>query len=205
MELLLYGIPHRVVHDLESLLYVLLFICTHLQGPRNTVGTPPLYGGRPGCEHPSRMKDWIRTTDPVNLGHLKYSHMIGHFELDILPYISPYFQPLKQHISALWNTLFPHRFTVPTVGKEATHSPATCLDIIKVFKAALEDKSLIEEANQSSTILGKRSSPGDLVSAADSWDAVKVPKKLLTAEPRIMPTVLRKTKLMGKGHRVIPS
>ena len=37
----MYGIPHRVAHDLESLFYVLLFICTHLGGPRNSVGNLP--------------------------------------------------------------------------------------------------------------------------------------------------------------------
>jgi len=201
MELLKYGIPHRVAHDLESVIYVLLFICTHLQGPHNAVRDPPLYGGENSSEHPSAIKNWLLTKDPSIVGQLKFSSMMGYFEEDILPHISPYFKPLKPHISALWGVLFPHRLTQPIVGKEAMHSTATCADVINVFKSAFEDKSLIEEANQPSTILGKRSHPGDLISAANGWDAVEPPNKLLTAEPKKNPTTVRQTKLMKKSRR----
>lgn len=200
MELLLYGIPHRVAHDLESVLYALLFICTHLKGPRNDVRDPPLYGGGDTCNHPSQLKKWITTRDPRTLGHLKYSHMIGHFETDVLPHISPYFKPLQPHISALWNILFPHRLTRPSIGKEATHSTATCADVINVFKSVFQDESLIEEAKQPN-VLGKRSHPGDLIISTNDWDAGKPSKKLLTAKPNIKSKVARQTKLMTKSHR----
>lgn len=208
MELLIYGIPHRVAHDLESLFYVLLFICTHLNGPHNTVRDPPLYGkgvkcehaGGVGCKHPSPIKNWMCTTDPKSLGHMKFSHMIGHFEILILPNISPYFKPLTPHLSSLWKVLFPQRLTAPSVGQEATHSPATCLDVINIFKSVLEDKSLIEQAKNTS-VLGKRSSPGDHVANTNDWDAVKVSRNLLTVEPGMKPTTTRRSALMTKGHR----
>ena len=163
MELLFQAIPHHIAHDLELLLYVLLFICTHLQGPYNSVRDPPLY--EKGQPHPSPMKEWFYSTNPLRLRDLKFSHMIGHFESDNLPNMSPYFKPLKLYISALWNILLLQRLTMPSVGLRATHSSATCCDVISIFKSVLEDKSLIEEAKQSSAILGKYSHPRDLISA----------------------------------------
>lgn len=141
------------------------------------------------------------TKEPKMVANLKFSSMIAYFEEDILPHISPYFKPLKPHISALWNVLFPQRLTQPMVGKEATHSTATCLDVINIFKSAFGDELLIEEAIKPSTILGKRSHPGDLISATNGWDAVELPKNLLTAEPKKNPTTVRQSKLMKKTRR----
>ena len=86
-------------------------------------------------------------------------------------------------------------------GLRATHSSATCHLVISIFKSALEDKSLIEEAKQSSAILGKCSHPGDLVSAKNGWDAVKVTKSLLSTEPKMNPTTKQRNGLMKKSHK----
>jgi hypothetical protein len=202
MELLKYEIPHGVAHDLESLVYVLLFLCTHLKGPCNDIGDPPLYGGDNSSKHPSGIKQWLNAKDFKVLGHIKFSNMIGDFERDILPYISPYFDPLKPHISALWNILFPQRLTKPIVGQEAVHSTATCLDVINVFKTVFVDKSLIDEAKrQSIAILSKRHHPGDLISAANCWDAVETPKELLTAKPKNNPSTSRPRKVMKLAQK----
>jgi hypothetical protein len=179
---------------------VLLFLCTHLQGPRNAIGDPPLYGGADSSKHKSGIQQWIHTKDPKTLGNMKFTHMIALFEEDILPCISPYFKPITPFISGLWNILFPQRLTKPTVGKESMQSPATCLDVINIFKSVLRDKNLQEEAKNPSTILGKRSRPGELIS--NGWDAVEPTKKLLTAEAKDKQSTARKSKLMKKSHRL---
>jgi Fungal protein kinase len=169
MELLMFGVPHRVVHDLESVFFVLLFICTHLDGPYNTICDPPLYGPK-GKGHPSPMKHWLNVNTFSVVGHLKYSHMSCHSEEVILPHISPFFEPLKPHLKAFWHVLHPQRTTILPVGTSGSHSQATAGSIVDVFKQALQDKQLINEAEKSPITLGKHSLPGNLVSTG--WDAV---------------------------------
>jgi len=48
MEILMYGVRHRVVHDIESAFYVLLFICTRTsKGPTMIFLTLPSLGKMP--------------------------------------------------------------------------------------------------------------------------------------------------------------
>jgi len=89
IELLITGVPHRVVHDLESLFFVLLFICTHLDGPQK-IHDPPLYGGKKESTHPSPMSSWLDMKDLRSLGFLKNGAMVD-FEKTVLLHISPYF------------------------------------------------------------------------------------------------------------------
>jgi hypothetical protein len=197
MELLIYGIPHRVAHDLESVMYLLIFICTHLQGPRNALSDTPLYGGDGNHEHPSPLKEWFRITNPENLGHMKIGHIIINFKSQVLHHISPYFNPLKPYISALLTILFPKLL----LDEKATHSPATCRDFINIFKTVFEDKALIEEAKQSSTILGKRSHPGEPITAPDGWGSVEPTKKQLSTDPKNKPTTHRNRTFFTRSHR----
>jgi hypothetical protein len=191
IELLIHGTSHRVVHDLESVLYVLLFSCSHFQGPYNDVRDPPLYGGINSIDHPFHIKEWLSATNLSALGHIKFSHMMGHFESHILPYISPYFSPLKKHLIGFRNALLPRVFTLDhTVqplhtAQEAVHSLAICRNVINVLKNALLDKALIDEAKQGCSVLGKHSIPGDLVITPNGWDAIKVPKTVLSAKPKL--------------------
>ena len=197
MELLMFGVPHRVVHDLESVFFVLLFICTHFDGPYNTIWDPPLYGPM-GKEHPSPMKHWLTVNTFSVLGHLKYSHMSCHFKEVILPHISPYFEPLKLYLKALWGVLHPQQTTFLPVGRSGSHSQATAKSIINVFKLALQDKHLINEAQHSASTLSKCSLPSDLVSTG--WDVVWVLKKALADKPQAEAKQKQNTKLMTKRH-----
>lgn len=196
IELLIHGSPHRTAHDLESILYVLLFICTHLKGPGCQVRDPPLYGGDNKSIHPSSMKQWFAASHLATLGHLKFSHMMSHFDTFILSAISPYFFPLKDYIGNFWKALIPERESITSDGERVVHSKATPQDIINVLKAALLDTELISE-HKSTSVLGKRSVPGDLVSDS-SWDPVKAPKNLRLANPKVSPRHTRNTKFMAK-------
>lgn len=198
MELLMFGTPHRVVHDLESLFYVLLFMCTHLDGPGHSIGNPPLYGPE-GKNHPSPMKDWLAVNSFPILGHVKNSHMVCHFEELILSHISHYFEPLRPHLIDLWATLHPQITNSIPRGRQSSHSLATSQSVVEVFKRALQDEKLLKEARLSRSTLGKCSLPGDLVSTG--WDAVKISEKLLTSEPRRGAKKKRLTMLMGKRRR----
>lgn len=126
--------------------------------------------------------------------------MLGHFNASILSHFSPYFDPLKVHIVALWNVIFPVHLN--RVDQHGVHSVATFGDIIKVFKTALLDEKLIKEAANPPTVLGKRSVPGDLTMVGDGWDVVKVTKRELEVKPKMKQQTKRSAKLMEKTPRV---
>ena len=110
------------------------------------------------------------------LGHLKFSHMGAHLDVEILPHLSPYFAMLHPHIFNLWMALYPGQLLGR--GREASHSCTTLRDIIKAFKVVLSDWHLIGEARKDKPVsLEKRSFPGELVISGNGWDAVKVQKK----------------------------
>ncbi|KAF8336054.1 hypothetical protein F5887DRAFT_1078905 [Amanita rubescens] len=193
VELLLFALPHRVVHDLESIFFVLLFICTHLEGPSGTVRSPPLYGPPGKQSHPSRMRYWFAATNLVMLGDVKSNHMFLYFEEFILRHISPYFQPLVSYIKQFWIALHPQNDTC--------HSTATGHDIVNVFKSALQDKELILQAQQSHNSLGKRAHPGDRAQTETRWDAVKPSKMELRSKANMKPGNLPRRNPVIKRRR----
>jgi Fe-S cluster biosynthesis and repair protein YggX len=147
------------------------------------------------------MRQWFSVKDVNNLGVVKQGHMTTFMADDILSHISPYFNPLKKHITAFCQLLFVKK-AKGDYGKDALHSTTTCLDFINIFKSVFADKSLLEEAKRQSTVLGKRSYPGDLISARNGWDAVDVSQALLVAEPKKNPTNVRHTKFMAKSRKI---
>jgi hypothetical protein len=81
-------------------------------------------------------------------------------------------------------------------------SSATPCNIIKVFKTALLDTQLIEDAKSAAGDLkhyNKCSHPGDLIADSNCWDAVKPPTK--PKKPKLAPVVIRKGKFLTKGTR----
>lgn len=94
--------------------------------------------------------------------------------------------------------MVPEREKIASNGEKVVHSTATVLDIINVFKAALQDEDLIKAARKSSTVLGKRSAPGDLVAGSSGWDPVKVHRISQAASPKLSPRTTRKAKFMAK-------
>jgi hypothetical protein len=151
------------------------------------------------------MKLWLQQTNFLTLGGLKYNHMPGMFEELILPHISPYFRPLRQHLVDFWRALHPQitQDMLPR-GKLGIHSQAKPEDILKVFKTALDDPALINELQKGSSTLGKRSAPsapGELISAPNGWDAIEIPKKVLRNPPHMRAKPTRKILLAGKQRK----
>lgn len=200
VDLLINGSSHRVAHDLESVLYVLLFICTHLKGPFGERRHPPLYGG--DNKNGPGISQWLRSDLELRpLGDIKSSHIMLQFEPAILDHISPYFEPLKEHIINLWKAIISIQVDQPQ-QKYNFCSSATPCDIIKVFKMALLDTRLIEDAKSAAGDLkhhNKRSHPGDLVADSNCWDAVKPPTK--PKKPKLAPVVIGKGKFLTRGTR----
>ena len=140
---------------------------------------PPLYGS--ASEHPSNIKQWLVADNLNALGHLKFSHMGAHFDIEILRHLSPYFIPLRPHINTLWNALFPTRFS--GMGEEASHSKAKIRDLIEAFKSVLSDPDLIAKAKDAAPgNLRKRSRPGELIMSDNGWDPISPPKRLSAAK-----------------------
>jgi hypothetical protein len=190
MELLLLAPPHRAIHDAESLIYVLLFLCSHLDGP-GSVADPPLFGS--GFKHPSGISSWLSASSLKVLGHTKFSQMTAHIGVHILPYLSTYFTSLGPHILKLWKALFPSM----TFTENASHSNAKLRDLIDAFKTVLLDNDLISKAKAPGN--RKRSHPGELVISSNGWDAVPSPKKQALAKTRTPKTP--RQSFMGKGLR----
>jgi hypothetical protein len=137
--------------------------------------------------------------DLPTLGHLKFSHIIAHFESHVLQYISGYFHPLKNHLIAIWKALFPRS---SGLARDAVKSDSTCEEIIQVIKMALLDQTLIEEAKMGTggSVLGKRTRPGDLVIDETGWDPVK-PSRMRTMQPKLSSKAPRQAKFMSKGSK----
>jgi hypothetical protein len=192
IELLLYAPLHRAIHDAESLVYVLLFLCSHLDGP-GSVGDPPLFGS--GSKHPSGISSWLSANSLNMLGHAKFSQMTAHINVDILPHLSTYFKPLSPHIFKLWTTLFPSTSILPK-DSDASHSVATLRDLINTFKEILLDKDLITKASAAGSVR-KRSHPGELIISGNGWDAIPASKKQMTVKT----TPTRRKSFMRKCHK----
>ena len=191
IELLIHGCRHRLVHDLESLFFVLLFICTHLDGPQNSIANPPLLGK---AEHPSPIQKWLTMPNLQTLGYVKFGSMLGHFEEGVLSHISPYFYPLKPHILSWWRVLHPVTATVDAAKTHFSsyHDPSPS-KIIDVFKQALMDP-LVKEGNDDKSAL-KCSFPGERTQ--DGWDVVPA----TNAHPPELGTMKkRRRNLMTKRH-----
>ena len=153
IELLIFGKPHCAIHDAESLIYILLFLCTHFSAP-NELSKPTLLGSR--SNHPSGISAWLSASNLSGSGHTKFSQMTAHFEHSI-PHLSLYFKPLGPPIQELWKALFP---SMDMQSVDASHSVTMLRNFINVFKTMLSDKDLIARAKEPNNHLKR---PGKLV------------------------------------------
>ena len=126
-ELLLKGnkVTHRPAHDLESLFYVLTFICTNLTGPNTPCLLDELlnFSSLP-------MAAWFApdtsfeglATSKLDIAHAFESHIVDRF--------SPYFTDIKPCVMELFKALYPDG---PQITSSLTHDR-----MIEIFTATLE-------------------------------------------------------------------
>jgi hypothetical protein len=127
VELLLEGegVMHRPSHDLESLFYVLVFICTNLEGP----STPRLLDDLLGFTS-LPLTAWFTAgasleslgTNKLGLAHAFERRVVGRF--------APYFTDLKPCVMALFHAMYPNG---PQIKSVLTHD-----GMIKIFTETLE-------------------------------------------------------------------
>jgi hypothetical protein len=92
------GFTQKARHDLESFLYIILYLCTFTNGPdlvlsKEVPTTTPIRSWFNNNAHPSAT------------GFLKAGHM-QRPDLSILPYITRYWQDLKPYVLRLIETCF---------------------------------------------------------------------------------------------------
>ncbi|KAJ7084039.1 hypothetical protein B0H15DRAFT_951785 [Mycena belliarum] len=113
---------HEPRHDLESFLYVLIWICVHYAGPGNVE--------RQNFDiYQSSMANWLTGYEYSSMGVGKWYALTVQegWENDVLPNFAPYFEPLKPCATA-WKDLYDGKMTYDAV-----------LDVLGSALASLED------------------------------------------------------------------
>ncbi|KAG6914312.1 hypothetical protein DXG01_001147 [Tephrocybe rancida] len=138
IDLLFPGASHKVCYDLESLFYVLLYVCTNWERPgvvRTQLGifrarnTSLLQQNQPRAA----LSSWFTTTTVFHdLAFMKLGILHFSFNL-ILHEMSPYFQPLFPYLKQMYLLLFGSPCDLRGQFK------ATPLNIMKLFALAMED------------------------------------------------------------------
>ncbi|KAJ6511327.1 hypothetical protein C8R47DRAFT_730792 [Mycena vitilis] len=114
---------HEPRHDLESLLYVLIWVCVHYAGPCDVA--------RQNFDiYESPLSDWVSGATHKAIGKMKRSTMMDDdlWEGEVLETFAPYFEPLKACASA-WKQLY--------VEKKLTYDAV--LDVLRTALDSLHD------------------------------------------------------------------
>ena len=124
-------------HDLESFLYIILYICTFTNGP-GSVLSKEVPASTP-------MRLWFNNTaHPSTTGFLKAGHMLRP-DITIFPYFTGYWEDLKPFVLSLIQTCFPQNSGQPN---HLTHN-----GMVTILQEALE---AVEEPQRTGS---KRSHP----------------------------------------------
>jgi len=97
-------------HDLESFLYIILYICTFTNGP-GSVLSKEVPASTP-------LRAWFNKTLPSATGFLKAGHMLRP-DISILPYFTGYWDDIKPFVLEMIQTCFPKN---PGQPNHLTHS-----------------------------------------------------------------------------------
>lgn len=121
------SIFHKPRHDLESIFFVFVYICTNLSGP----GAPrPVQELRELKSLP--IASWFNSASSLQRLGLDKLGDVMLFEERIIPYFSPYFQDLKPCANKLCKLFFPTMSSL--LRPEAVLHDA----VIKVFDDTLK-------------------------------------------------------------------
>lgn len=109
---------HDIRHDLESIFYVLIWVCCHMEGPEVERNNPFVLPLREWTNNKLKLHD---------LGLLKLSHL-ANFEDSILKYFTPYWQDMKPFMRQLKSAFWPESFETP--------NQITCEKMLSILKEA---------------------------------------------------------------------
>ncbi|KAJ7507262.1 hypothetical protein B0H11DRAFT_2185726 [Mycena galericulata] len=121
----------RNIHDLESLLYVLIWICVHYAGPGNVER-------RNFDLLKSRLRNWVRGDSYMAIGMMKDSALRNplFWNRSVLAEFAPYFEPLKPCASA-WRQLY--------IDEDITYD--TVLEVLRNALATLPEMEVWSKDN----------------------------------------------------------
>jgi hypothetical protein len=144
-------IIHQPRHDLESLFFVLIYLCTNIQCPgllRN-VDELDQFKSLP-------MSSWFDPKATFMRLALDKLGAMSAFDQRILPYFSSYFDELKPCIRSLYNAIFPSLDPIAIFTRSNDSSCSLHDTFIHIFDKTLETLSHVDTVNP--PIMYKRSS-----------------------------------------------
>ena len=96
---------HKPQHDLESILYIIIYICTFIQGP-----------GLPSFKMPTvfpPLLTWFSNDRTREIGYRKLAHL-QCYDIAILPNFTPYWQDFAPFVKDLIIACFPVNARLPS-------------------------------------------------------------------------------------------
>ncbi len=94
---------HEPRHDLESVLYIIIFICTFVRGPGLPIYSP---------EASLPIRTWLCGDNTKAIGSRKLANL-QDYDIAILPYFAPYWQDFIPFVKDLIVACFPVSMRLP--------------------------------------------------------------------------------------------
>jgi hypothetical protein len=146
LQVLKYNPVQRPSHDLESIFYVLLYICSKYEGPGKVKSTPIV-------------DNWFKTLDYNALALCKADELtdITSFTRDF----HPYFADLVECVEKMWDIIFPSDIGIKAgrVYRDMYQCLVTHNDLLEVLKEKYEElPDLDPDAPSNPSLLPKRQS-----------------------------------------------
>lgn len=120
---------HHPRHDLESILYVIFYICTFTKGPGIPRSTTEVTENLP-------LRKWFSHEEPKEIGLRKVAHM-GNPELMITNHFTNYWADFIPFAQQLASVCFPEKTNLPN---QLTHKT-----MLKVLRAAYSEVEEISD------------------------------------------------------------
>jgi hypothetical protein len=88
----------KVQHDLESFLYIILYVCTFMKEPGVVLSKSQVSATVP-------LRLWFNNIHPSSIGFLKAGHMLRP-DISVMPYFTTYWDDFKPFISEMIHACF---------------------------------------------------------------------------------------------------
>ncbi|KAJ7823655.1 hypothetical protein B0H13DRAFT_1919551 [Mycena leptocephala] len=165
---------HLPRHDLESLLYALIWVCIHYAGPRDAE--------RQNFNiHESRLSDWVNGGSYTTIGKAKGYTVQNdkYWESDVLKSFAPYFAPLKT-CGSKWRQLFlDEKLTYAEVLKVLRKTLSSLDDVEDTAMGRIASDVLLESSRRMNTRIRKKEiDPGNLFGARTATPALSRASRL---------------------------
>lgn len=116
-------------HDLESFLYIVIYICTFTNGPGLVLSKE--------VPESAPLREWFTKSDPSHTGFLKAGHLLRP-DITILPYFTGYWEDMKPFVVEMIETCFPEN---PGQPNHLTHNGMSTI-LQKAFNTVEEPQRI---------------------------------------------------------------